>query len=161
MITFFQIFWLFCSLKKHFWIQPREFKFYMSHNNNFTNFVFRFYQCVNKMRNHVKMNPFLEVWKCRLRPKRSAKVASSTLTWDLFTQTKTLFTIYRTMISALLTALSLMILSSLASADVNYMQSCESPTQCRCDGHVATEVSCRNLGFTKVPDNIPVNITKL
>ncbi|XP_022172830.1 leucine-rich repeat-containing G-protein coupled receptor 5 [Myzus persicae] len=64
------------------------------------------------------------------------------------------------MISALLTALSLMILS-LASADVNFMQSCESPTQCRCDGHEATEVSCRNLGLTRIPDDIPVNITKL
>lgn len=64
------------------------------------------------------------------------------------------------MISALLTALSLMILS-LASADVNFMQPCESPAQCRCDGHEAAEVSCRNLGFTRIPDDIPVNITKL
>lgn len=62
---------------------------------------------------------------------------------------------------ALLTAQSLMIILSLALADINFMQSCEYPAQCRCDDHEPTEVSCRNLGLTRVPDDIPVNITKL
>lgn len=69
-------------------------------------------------------------------------------------------TICRTMVSALLTALSLTILS-LASADVNYMRSCASPAQCRCNGPGATEVSCRNAEFTEIPKDVPVNITKL
>ncbi|XP_025424685.1 lutropin-choriogonadotropic hormone receptor [Sipha flava] len=63
--------------------------------------------------------------------------------------------------SALLTAPFLIIILSLASADINFMQSCEYPAQCRCDHHEPTEVSCRNLGLTRVPDDVPVNITKL
>lgn len=46
--------------------------------------------CVDDgMTNSVEMNPYLEVWKCRLRLKKSAEVqlASSTLTWDLLTRT--------------------------------------------------------------------------
>lgn len=44
--------------------------------------------CINalrKMTNFARMSPYLEVWKCRLRSKKSADVASSsTFTWDSF-----------------------------------------------------------------------------
>lgn len=47
-----------------------------------------FSRCVNGMTCSVEMNGYLKAWKCRPRSKQSsARVASSTLTWDLFTPT--------------------------------------------------------------------------
>lgn len=47
-----------------------------------------FSRCVDGMTCSIEMNGYLKAWKCRPRSKQlSARVASSTLTWDLFTPT--------------------------------------------------------------------------
>ncbi|XP_050544961.1 leucine-rich repeat-containing G-protein coupled receptor 5 [Daktulosphaira vitifoliae] len=62
----------------------------------------------------------------------------------------------------LMTTLSLMtVWSSHTNATVNFMQTCDSPVQCRCDKHEPTEVNCRNTGLVSVPEDVPIKIVKL